>query len=112
MLPGAWTGAFGLVFEAYTAQPLFGPVREGARAALSGPVAPGGTLLVIAFATEEANPERSPAMMPWPLMRAEVDLADGDLRSVSVELLPAGGSPLPHLPHCRAFPTGAEFHRS
>ena len=106
VLPGAWTGAFGLVFEAYTAQPLFGPVREGARAALSGPVAPGGTLLVIAFATEEANPERSPAMMPWPLTRAEVDLAGGELPAVSVELVPIGNEPFPHLPHWRA-----EFRR-
>lgn len=105
-LPGAWAGAFDLVFEAYTVQPLFGPVREGALAALSGPVAPGGTLLVVAFASEENSPERSSAMMPWPLTRAEVDLAGGDLRAVSVELLPSGDPPLPHLPHWRA-----EFHR-
>jgi 2-polyprenyl-3-methyl-5-hydroxy-6-metoxy-1,4-benzoquinol methylase len=106
-LPSAWAGAFDLVFEAYTVQPLFGPVREAALAALSGPVAPGGTLLVVAFATEEANPERSPAMMPWPLTRAEIDLAGGQLRTASVELLPIGNQPLPQLPHWRA-----EFHRS
>ena len=105
-LPAAWAGAFDLVFEAYTVQPLFGPVREGALAALSGPVAPGGTLLVVAFATEETNPERSPAMMPWPLTRAEVDLAGGELPAVSVELVPIGNEPFPHLPHWRA-----EFHR-
>ena len=105
-LPAAWAGAFDLVFEAYTVQPLFGPVREGALAALSGPVAPGGTLLVVAFATEEANPERSPAMMPWPLTRAEVDLAGGELPAVSVELVPIGNEPFPHLPHWRA-----EFRR-
>ena len=106
-LPSAWAGAFDLVFEAYTVQPLFGPVRAAALAALRGPVAPGGTLLVVAFATEEANPERSPAMMPWPLTRDEIDLAGGELRAVSVELLPIGNEPLPHLPHWRA-----EFHRS
>jgi len=105
-LPAAWAGAFDLVFEAYTVQPLFGPVRERALAALSGPVAPGGTLLVVAFATEEADPERSPAMMPWPLTRAEVDLAGGDLRTVSVELVPIGNEPFPHLPHWRG-----EFRR-
>jgi len=105
-LPAAWTGAFDLVFEAYTVQPLFGSVRERALAALSGPVAPGGTLLVVAFATEEANPERSPTMMPWPLTRAEVDLAGGELRAVSAELVPIGNEPFPHLPHWRG-----EFRR-
>jgi SAM-dependent methyltransferase len=106
-LPSAWAGAFDLVFEAYTVQPLFGPVRAAALAALRGLVAPGGTLLVVAFATEETSPERSPAMMPWPLTRDEIDLAGGELHAVSVELLPIGNEPLPHLPHWRA-----EFHRS
>jgi SAM-dependent methyltransferase len=84
-LPAAWAGAFDLVVEIYTVQPLFGPVRERALAALHGPVAPGGTLLVIARATTEENPERDPAMMPWALTRRELDLAGGPLRSVSVE---------------------------
>jgi len=105
-LPPAWAGAFDLVFEAYTVQPLFGQVRKDALAALSGPVAPGGTLLVVAFATEETDPERSPTMMPWPLTRAEVDLAGGELPAVSVELVPIGNEPFPHLPHWRA-----EFRR-
>jgi 2-polyprenyl-3-methyl-5-hydroxy-6-metoxy-1,4-benzoquinol methylase len=105
-LPAAWAGAFDLVFEAYTVQPLFGPVRDAALAALSGPVAPGGTLLVVAFATGETAPERSPAMMPWPLTRAEIDLAGGPLHTESVDFLPAGDPPLPHLPHWRA-----EFRR-
>lgn len=84
-LPAAWTGAFDLVVEIYTVQPLFGPVRERALAALAAPVAPGGTLLVIARATNEENPERDPAMMPWALTPRELDLARGPLRSVNVE---------------------------
>jgi len=84
-LPAAWAGAFDLVVEIYTVQPLLGQVRERAIAALHGPVAPGGTLLVIARATTEENPERDPAMMPWALTRRELDLAGGPLRSVSVE---------------------------
>ena len=54
-LPAAWAGAFDLVVEAYTVQPLYGPVRERALAALPGPVAPGGSLLVIARATERGR---------------------------------------------------------
>jgi SAM-dependent methyltransferase len=83
--PSAWAGAFDLVFEAYTVQPLYGPVRARALAALHVPVAPGGTLLVIARATNDTAPERDPAMMPWPLTRAELDQAGGPLRTVSVE---------------------------
>jgi SAM-dependent methyltransferase len=84
-LPAAWAGAFDLVVEAYTVQPLYGAVRERALAALPGPVAPGGTLLVIARATNDADPERDRWMMPWPLTRRELDLAGGPLRPVSVE---------------------------
>jgi SAM-dependent methyltransferase len=84
-LPATWTGGFDLVVEIYTVQPLFGPVRERALAALAAPVAPGGTLLVIARATNEENPERDPAMMPWALTRRELDLAGGPLRMVTVE---------------------------
>ena len=84
-LPSAWAGAFDLVFEAYTIQPLYGPVRARALSALPVPVAPGGTLLVIARATNDAAPERDPATMPWPLTRAELDQAGGPLRLVSVE---------------------------
>ena len=84
-LPARWTGGFDLVVEIYTVQPLFGPVRERALAALAAPVAPGGTLLVIARATNEENPERDPAMMPWALTRRELNLAGGPLRAVNVE---------------------------
>ncbi|MGH3207191.1 MAG: class I SAM-dependent methyltransferase [Trebonia sp.] len=84
-LPGAWAGAFDLVVEAYTVQPLYGPVRDAALAALHGPVAPGGTLLIIARATDEPDPERDPLMMPWALTRHELDLAGGPLRQVRVE---------------------------
>jgi SAM-dependent methyltransferase len=78
-LPPQWAGAFGLVVEIYTIQPLYGPVREQALKALREPVAPGGTLLVIGWATLEDNPARDPAMMPWPLTRAELELARGPL---------------------------------
>ena len=85
-LPEEWAGAFDLVVEAYTVQPLYGATREAAIATLSVPVAPGGTLLVIARATNEEDPFRDPALMPWPLTRAELDaIAGGVLRAVLVE---------------------------
>ena len=102
-LPGAWAGAFDLVFEAYTVQPLFGNVRARALDALAGPVAPGGTLLVVSFATTEENPDRDPAMMPWPLTRAEIERAGRQLRTIRMELSEGGE---PFLPRWRA-----EFRR-
>ncbi len=83
--PAGWAGTFDLVMEAYTVQPLFGAARQEAMAALAGPVAPGGTLLVIARATDEDDPQRDPASMPWPLTRREIDLAGGPLRLIQLE---------------------------
>ena len=84
-LPAAWAGGFDLVMEAYTVQPLYGPVRRRALAALHGPVAPGGSLLVLSRATEEDDPVRDPVMMPWPLTPAELALACGPLRAHRIE---------------------------
>ena len=84
-LPADWAGAFDLVVEAYTVQPLYGPVRGRALAALHVPVAPRGTLLVIARATTDPDPVRDPAMMPWALTRRELDESGGPLRLVTVE---------------------------
>jgi 2-polyprenyl-3-methyl-5-hydroxy-6-metoxy-1,4-benzoquinol methylase len=92
-LPAAWAGAFDLVMEAYTVQPLYGPVRERALAALSGPVAPGGSLLVISRATEEDDPVRDPALMPWPLTQAELSLAGEPLRAHRIEKYTGGEDP-------------------
>jgi hypothetical protein len=44
---------------------------------LAGLVAPGGTLLVIARATDEQDPVRDPALMPWPLTRRELQAMAG-----------------------------------
>jgi SAM-dependent methyltransferase len=93
-LPTDWAGAFDLVAEAYTVQPLYGPTRAAAIGALPIPVAPGGTLLVIARATDEEEPFRDPAQMPWPLTRAELDaVAGGVLREVRVEQFLDGEEP-------------------
>jgi SAM-dependent methyltransferase len=84
-LPAAWAGAFDLVVEIYTVQPLYGQARARAIAAVHRPVAPGGTLLVIARATTENAPVRDPEQMPWPLTRAELDACGGPLTTVRVE---------------------------
>jgi 2-polyprenyl-3-methyl-5-hydroxy-6-metoxy-1,4-benzoquinol methylase len=84
--PRAWTGAFDLVAEIYTVQALYGKARAAAIASLPGLVAPGGTLLVIARATDEQDPVRDPAVMPWPLSRRELEaIAGGVLTPRSIE---------------------------
>jgi ubiquinone/menaquinone biosynthesis C-methylase UbiE len=75
--PAAWQEAFGLVAEIYTVQALYGAARSAAIRALPGLVAPGGTLLVIARATDEQDPVRDPAMMPWALTRPELEAMAG-----------------------------------
>lgn len=92
-LPTEWSGAFDLVVEIYTLQPLFGEIRARAIAAVHEPVAAGGTLLVIARATNEEDPVRDPAQMPWALTRAELMAAGGPLRAVRVEQFSDGEDP-------------------
>jgi SAM-dependent methyltransferase len=84
-LPAAWAGAFDLVVEAYTVQSLYGQHRARALDALHLPVAAGGTLLVIASASNEMNPVRDPAQPPWALTRREINQAGGPLRSHRIE---------------------------
>jgi len=75
--PPEWHGAFDLVAEIYTVQALYGPARAAAIRALPGLLAEGGTLLVIARATDDPDPARDPAMMPWPLTRRELEAMAG-----------------------------------
>ena len=84
--PPEWEQAFDLVVEIYTVQPLYGQARAAAIEVLPRLVAPGGTLLVIARATDELDPVRDPGMMPWPVTRRELDaMADGALTTRSVD---------------------------
>lgn len=101
--PTEWLGAFDLVVEIYTVQPLYGTARTTALSVLSQLVAPGGTLLIIAHATEEIDPERDLARLPWPLTRTEVDSASGEtLRPGRIDLYDDNG----------VLRWRAEFHRS
>lgn len=84
--PRGWAGAFDLVAEIYTVQALYGTARAAAIRALPGLVAPGGALLVIARATDEEDPLRDPATMPWPLTRSELEaMAGSRLTARSIE---------------------------
>ena len=91
--PSSWHGAFDLVVEIYTVQPLHGTDRATALSMLPRLVAPGGTLLIIAHATEEAAPDRGPSSFPWPLTRAEIDSAAGLLHPVKIEFLRDDATP-------------------
>jgi SAM-dependent methyltransferase len=69
--PAEWARAFDLVLESLTVQSLPDPPRADAIARVRDLVAPGGMLLVIAFAGEDGGP--AAAGPPWPLSRGEVE---------------------------------------
>lgn len=81
--PSAWGGAFDLVVEAYTLQSLPGEFRSRACQQFARLVAPGGTFLVI---TRGREADEDPGQLPWPLVRAELDLfANQGLSEVKFE---------------------------
>jgi SAM-dependent methyltransferase len=88
-LPDAWIGAFDLVVESFTVQALPDPPRADAIAAISRLVAPGGTLLAIAYALPDGDPP-APEGPPWRLRRAEMEAfataVDPPLRIVELAL--------------------------
>jgi SAM-dependent methyltransferase len=81
--PAEWRGAFDLVVESLTVQSM--PVEPRTRAIrnVAAMVAPGGTLLVVAFAADEHDePFEGP---PWPLSRADVDAFGEELEPVTID---------------------------
>jgi SAM-dependent methyltransferase len=86
--PAAWHQAFDLVVECYNVQSLPKAVQPAAIGQLGRQVAPGGTLLVIAFSDDghDGNSDGPAEGPPWPLTRAEVDsFATAGLRPVRVD---------------------------
>jgi SAM-dependent methyltransferase len=69
-LPEAWHHSFDLIVEIYTLQVLPPELRPTAIEQLAACLAPGGTLLVIARARDEADDRGT---MPWPLTPGELD---------------------------------------
>jgi hypothetical protein len=82
-LPADWRESFDLVIESMTLQALPDPPRALAIASVGTLVAPGGTLLAIARATDVSDPDDGP---PWALIRPEIEaLAAPGLRTVRIE---------------------------
>lgn len=81
--PAEWRDAFDLVVEVATIQSLPYHIRGAAIVQVGQMVAPGGTLIVIAYGTA-GDPD--PDGPPWPLTREEIDaFATGDLRPARIE---------------------------
>lgn len=64
-----WLGAFDLVVEVYTIQPLPMEMRNAAVDAIAGFVAPGGELVVVTRGREDDDESES---LPWPLSRRDL----------------------------------------
>ncbi|WP_326835769.1 class I SAM-dependent methyltransferase [Amycolatopsis rhabdoformis] len=83
--PEEWHHAFDVVVEILTVQSMPKTVRDPAIASVAGFLAPGGTLLVGAFA-EESIDLTTWAGPPWPLNRAELDSFSRDgVKATNVE---------------------------
>jgi SAM-dependent methyltransferase len=91
-LAADWSAAFDLVVEVYTVQALPDPPRRRAIGEVAGLVAPGGTLVVVAAARDDADP--APDGPPWPLTRDEVEAFAADrLTAVRIERIPDADDP-------------------
>jgi SAM-dependent methyltransferase len=91
-LPMQWRQAFDFVLESLTVQSMPIEFHAPATANVARTVGPGGTLLVIATARDDADgPPDGP---PFPLTRAEVEaFAEDGLEPVEIELVRDPGVP-------------------
>jgi SAM-dependent methyltransferase len=81
--PDDFRSAFDLVIEIFTVQSLPVRLHREATGNVNSFVAPGGTLIVIAFAGQTDGTVDGP---PWPLTRAEIEaFAAEDLQAVNIE---------------------------
>jgi SAM-dependent methyltransferase len=67
-LPESWVHGFDLVVDVFTVQALPDPPRRDAIVNVGRLVAPGGSLVIVAFRGDLAGPRP-----PWPLERGEVE---------------------------------------
>jgi SAM-dependent methyltransferase len=86
-LPDAWRQNFDLVHECYTLQALSSELIPQALVAMKSTLAPGGKLLIIARAGDEAGKTKGP---PWPLPPSVFAEAKRQgLEPISIEDIPA-----------------------
>jgi SAM-dependent methyltransferase len=86
-LPDAWRHNFDFVHECYTLQALSSSLLPQALAALNSTLAPGGRLLIVARARDEADAIKGP---PWPLPPSVFEEAKRQsLEPISIEDIPA-----------------------
>jgi SAM-dependent methyltransferase len=92
--PAEWHRAFDLVVEIYTVQALPIELQPAAIKQVGELVAPGGTLLVIAVARPDDQPDEAIEGPPWPLTRAAIDsFATPDLRRIELIQSPSPADP-------------------
>lgn len=85
-LPADLVGAFDLVVEIFTLQALPDPPRTEAAAAVASLLAPGGTVVLVAFRAQEGGPMTGP---PFPLTPADLaQVAVGGVELTGSEQLP------------------------
>ena len=92
--PAEWHRAFDLVVEIYTVQALPIPLQPDAIKQVSDLVASGGTLLVIAAARPDEQPDAGIEGPPWPLTRNAIDsFTTPDLRLIQLTQSPSPVDP-------------------
>ncbi|NUR98544.1 MAG: class I SAM-dependent methyltransferase [Kribbellaceae bacterium] len=92
--PSDWRRAFDLVVEIYTVQALPIHVQHDAIKQVTELVAPGGTLLVIAAARPDDQPDEAAQGPPWPLTRAAIQsFTTPDLHLIQLDQVPSPTDP-------------------
>jgi SAM-dependent methyltransferase len=92
--PANWHRAFDLVVEIYTVQALPIHLQPAAIKHVTELVAPGGTLLVIAAARPDDQPDEDTQGPPWPLTRATIQsFTTPDLRLIQLDQAPSPTDP-------------------
>ncbi|MER7247426.1 methyltransferase domain-containing protein [Kribbella sp. NPDC000426] len=92
--PTDWHRAFDLVVEIYTVQALPIHLQPDAVKQVTELVAPGGTLLVIAAARPDDQPDDEVEGPPWPLTRATIQsFTAPDLHLIQLDQAPSPSDP-------------------
>jgi SAM-dependent methyltransferase len=95
--PADWHRAFDLVVEIYTVQALPIPLQPDAVKHVTELVGPGGTLLVIAAARPDNQPDTDTHGPPWPLTRTTIQsFTTPDLHLIQLDQTPNPTDPTTH----------------